>query len=49
MLAIKETNEKNKYNVSEDKIVFEAKDGETVLGYAICRIDNKLVGKRNYL
>ena len=42
MLAIKETKEKNKYNVTDDKIVFEAKDGETVLGFAVCEIKNNL-------
>lgn len=42
MLTIKEINDKQKYNVPEDKIVLEGKDGDEVYGYVVCSIEGNV-------
>ena len=42
MLTIKETNDKQKYNASEDKIILECRDGDEVFGYIVCKIEGNV-------
>lgn len=42
MLTIKEVKNKEKYNVSENQIVLEGKDGDEVYGYVVCEIDGSV-------